>query len=136
MNKEKVLSIQKRIRHYSIALAVGMIAVFAMTQLLAAIFQSASTRVWMEYNCFARYWNVLQEADRVLYRYAQTPVQKDREDAAALIEELESDAQIIHDAAGQSQLQDLQIITGKYVRTAEDLLGSDADTEVSQSERI
>ena len=129
MNKEKVLSIQKRIRHYSIALAVGMIAVFAMTQLLAAIFQSASTRVWMEYNCFARYWNVLQEADRVLYRYAQTPVQKDREDAAALIEELESDAQIIHDAAGQSQLQDLQIITGKYVRTAEDLLGSDADTE-------
>ena len=104
MNREKFLSIQKRIRHYSIALAAGMIAVFAMTQLLAGIFQSASTQVWVKYNCFARYWNVLQEADRVLYRYAQTPVQKDREDAAALIAELESDAQTLHDAAGQIQI--------------------------------
>ncbi len=132
MSKKGFISISKKLHYFSLILTVSLVAIFMLTQYLVGWFQSSSTEVFLDYSRFSKYWNEMQEADRVLYSYAQTPIEGEKEKCSSLLNELNGDAAALAAALDKAEMKDLTYITEKYVQVGRYIL----DREAGPEERI
>lgn len=129
MNKKGFRSIRKKFRSFSMIVTVGLVFIFILTQCMMVWFRSSSIKIYMNYSRFSKYWNEMQEADRILYSYAQTPVEKEKEECERLLTEQKKEAAILEKTIGRSELKDLKLITDKYVQVGEYILRRESDTK-------
>lgn len=129
MKRKGFVSIQKKFRNISLALMTSLVLAFVLTQCLNGWIQSQSSETFQEYGRFPDYWNKLQEADRSLYGYAQTPIEANRELYQGLLKELEDDAAALARAVGRPEMEDLGRLTEKYGKLGAEVLDEDLDTE-------
>lgn len=129
MSKKGFISISKKLHYFSLILTVSLVAIFMLTQYLVGWFQSSSTEVFLDYSRFSKYWNEMQEADRVLYSYAQTPIEGEKEKCSSLLNELNGDAAALAAALDKAEMKDLTYITEKYVQVGRYILEREAGPE-------
>ncbi len=129
MRKRGFQSIQRKFHSFSIVLTAGLLAVFFIMQQLEQRYQENSAAVSDHYNRFARYWNKMQEADRTLYSYAQTPVKEQKEVCREQLEELMEHASVLSGVQKAPEMQDLRRLTEKYLDSGKQILDDNAGTE-------
>ena len=129
MKKRGFRSIQRKFRSFSIVLTAGLLAVFFIMQQLEQRYQENSAAVSDHYNRFSRYWNKMQEADRTLYSYVQTPVKEQKEVCREQLEELMEHASVLAGVQKAHEMQDLRRLTEKYLDAGEQILDDNAGTE-------
>lgn len=129
MKKRGFRSIQRKFRYFSIVLTAGLLTVFFIMQQLEQRYQADSAAVSDHYNRFSRYWNKMQEADRTLYSYAQTPAQEQKEIYKELLKELMEHASVLAGVQKTPEMQDLRRLTEKYLDAGEQILDDMAGTE-------
>ena len=106
MKRKGFVSIQKKFRNISLGLMISLVLAFVLTQCLNGWIQSQSSETFQEYGRFPDYWNKLQEADRSLYGYAQTPIEANQELYQGLLKALEDDAAALVRAVGRPEMED------------------------------
>ncbi|MDO4275618.1 MAG: sensor histidine kinase [Eubacteriales bacterium] len=83
----------------------------------------------MNYSRFTKYWNGMQEADRILYGYSQTPVEKEKDECYRLLLEQKKEADTLEKTLEQPEMKDLRLITDKYVQIGEQILNGQSGTK-------
>lgn len=129
MNKKGFISIRKKLQYFSIILIVGIVGVFLISQGLNGWYRLNSTALFENYGRFSKYWNEMQEADRILYKYAQTPTEKENEECGELLDSLQKEASELSMALQVSEFQDMRILTEKYIALGNRILNQKAGTE-------
>ena len=129
MRKKGFTSIRTKFRNISLALMVSLVAAFGLMQCLNGWMQAENRKIFQDYGGFPEFWNKIQEADRVLYSYAQTPVESSRDQHHLLLEELSDGADVLSRTVERPEMEDLRRLTEKYTEMGEDILFGELDTQ-------
>lgn len=129
MKSKKFISISQKLRYFLVILSSSMIIIFLGAQGLAEWVRSNSQKFLDNHNLFSECWNEVQETERILYRYAQTPIETDKERCSILLENLQRESSILGAVIKKPEVQDMVLIIEKYTQIGNEILYGEIKTE-------